>query len=489
MEQEMTNKNKLIFLLGICLLIFSCGEKPEKTEMTVLIRMMDIQDLWFREKMKEFENQNQVKINVVTFDQVEDVKEMIDLEKKSGKKTIGLVKTAMEMVYPLASQNYLIPPVEIIGPSHLDEDLKEYLPEALEIGTIENKVYYIPRKLETYLMFFLKSKVQDALDNWEKDRKGINQLLKSVNNYGLPQGYQLESDPQEWDYYDLAVLSHYWANHPYQGLKLPRMAHRGKRYAGTVNELVTRIYQLGGGQEDILSMTTDPVIDCFQWESFFIQNNLYHPGMWEQAWSGGNIWKAISQGEVFLCFLHQIDLFFVHGGSDPTMTGYLLDPEEMGVSIMPKGVSLDLTEEGQARREGGHFSNLYGWWWGIPVTSPDPKLSYKLARFITSKANQIEECSRFGMYPIRLDVIDNLEQAFDASWKQEIFRVSRLQFESGTEATPQLTQWPQIGKNYLDAWYEIAVDKRLLEGKEIAKTLDKYAQFNQAILSSAQAEK
>lgn len=485
----MTFKIKLFCVLGICLLIFSCGEKPEKTEMTVLIRMMDIQDLWFREKVKEFEKENQVKINVVTFDQVEDVKEMIDLEKKSGKKTIGLVKTAMEMVYPLASQNYLIAPEEIIGPSQLDEDLKEYLPEALEIGTLENRVYYIPRKLETYLMFFLKSKVQDALDNWEKDRRGINQLLKSVNGYGLPQGYQLESDPQEWDYYDLAVLSHYWANHPYQGLKLPRMAHRGKRYAGTVNELVTRIYQLGGGQEDILSMTTDPVIDCFQWESFFIQNNLYHPGMWEQAWSGGNIWKAISQGEIFLCFLHQIDLFFVHGGSDPTMTGYLLEPEDMGISIMPKGVSLDLNKGGQPQREGAHFSNLYGWWWGIPVTSPDPKLSYKLARFITSKANQIEECSRFGMYPIRLDVIDNLEQAFDASWKQEIFRVSRLQFESGTEATPQLTQWPQIGKNYLDAWYEIAVDKRLLERKEIAKTLDKYAQLNQAILSSAQAEK
>ena len=339
MEQNMTFKIKLFCVLGICLLIFSCGEKPEKTEMTVLIRMMDIQDLWFREKMKEFENQNQVKINVVTFDQVEDVKEMIDLEKKSGKKTIGLVKTAMEMVYPLASQNYLIAPEEIVGPSQLDKDLKEYLPEALEIGTLENKVYYIPRKLETYLMFFLKSKVQDALDNREKDLKGINQLLKSVNGYGLPQGYQLESDPQKWDYYDLAVLSHYWANHPYQGLKLPRMAHRGKRYAGTVNELVTRIYQLGGGQEDILSVTTDPVIDCFQWESFFIQNNLYHPGMWEQAWSGGNIWKAISQGEVFLCFLHQIDLFFVHGGSDPTMTGYLLDPEDMGMAIMPKGVS------------------------------------------------------------------------------------------------------------------------------------------------------
>lgn len=456
--------------------------------MTVLIRMMDIQDLWFREKMKEFEKQNQVKINVVTFDQVEDVREMIDLEIKSGKKTIGLVKTAMEMVYPLANQNYLIPLEDIVDPSQLEKNLKEYLPEALEVGTIDNKVYYIPRKLETYLLFFLKSKVQDVLNNWEKNRDKINQLLKNVNGSGLPKGYQLESDPQDWDYYDLVVLSYFWANHPYQGLTLPRMAHRGKRYAGTVNELITRINQLGGEKDDVLSMIADPVIDCLQWESFFIQNNLYHSGMWEQAWSGGDIWKAISQGEVFLGFLHQIDLFFVHGGSDPTMIGYLSEPEDMGISIMPKGVSLDLTQEWQPQREGGHFSNLYGWWWGIPITSPDPKLSYKLARFITSKENQIEECSRFGMYPVRNDVLDNLEQAFDALWKQEIFKVSRLQFKSGTQTTPQLSQWPQIGKNYLDAWYEIAVDKRLLKRSEIAKALDKYAQLNQTILSSTKAE-
>ncbi len=484
----MTFRNKLLGLLGICLLILSCGDKPEKTEMTVLIRMMDIQDLWFREKMKEFERENQVEINVVTFDQVEDVREMIVLERKSGKKTIGLVKTAMEMVYPLADQDYMIPLEEVVHPSQLEKDLKEYLPQALKVGTIKNKVYYIPRKLETYLVFFLKSKVKDALANWHENREGIHKLLKSTNGYGLPEGYRLESDPNEWDYYDLAVLSYFWANHPYQGLTLPRVAHRGKRYAGTVNELITRIYQLGGDEEDVLSMATAPVIDCFQWESFFIENNLYHPGMWEQAWSGGNIWKAISQGEVFLCFLHQIDLFFVHGGSDPTMTGYLSDPEDMGISIMPQGISLDLTEEGRPEREGGHFSNLYGWWWGIPVTSPDPKLSYKLARFITSQENQIEECSRFGMYPVRKDVIDNLEQAFDASWKQEIFRVSRLQFDSGTQAAPQLSQWPRIGKNYLDAWYEIAVDKRLLRRSEIAKSLIKYAQLNQTILSSAKAE-
>jgi ABC-type glycerol-3-phosphate transport system substrate-binding protein len=171
------------------------------------------------------------------------------------------------------------------------------------------------------------------------------------------------------------------------------------------------------------------------------------------------------------------------------MSGYLSHPPDLGVSIMPKGVSLELTEDGRPKREGGHLSNLYGWWWGIPVTSPDPELSYQLARFITSKEFQIEECSRFGMFPIRRDVLDDLGKAFDQEWKQTIFQATKLQFQSGAKELPRLSQWAQMGKNYLDAWYDISVEKKQIKLKEISGSLKDYAQKNQAILSSSQAEK
>jgi ABC-type glycerol-3-phosphate transport system substrate-binding protein len=479
----------LSVLLLALITTLSCGKKEEKTEMTVLIRMMDIQDLWFRQKMEEFEKQNQVKLNVVTFDQIEDVKGMIELEMKTGGKKIGLVKTAREMIYPLAKENLMLPLQEIVDSVQLAKDLAEYLPLAVKGGEVEGEVYYIPRKLETYLLFYLESRVKDALQNWEKQKPEIDRIIEEVNGFGLPEGYELDEDPAHWDYYDLAVLGYYWAHNPYQGLNIPRIAHRGKRYAGTVNEMATRIFQLGGNADDLLKMNTDPVIDFFQWESFFVENGLYHPSMWEKGWSGGDIWRAISDGQVFLAYMHQIDLFFLHGGSDPTMLGYLSDPEDMGIAVMPEGVSLELRADGKPVREGFHKSNFYGWWWGIPVTSPDPALSYKLARFITSYENQIEECTRFGMFPVRKDILDNIEKAFDSEWKQKIFEVTRAQFEQGTENTPDVSQWPQIQKTYLDAWYDLAVNQHNVNREIISQGIEKYARLNQSILSSVSAER
>jgi hypothetical protein len=92
------------------------------------------------------------------------------------------------------------------------------------------------------------------------------------------------------------------------------------------------------------------------------------------------------------------------------------------------------------------------------------------------------------MFPIRNDVLDDLAQAFDQKWKQQIFEVTRLQFESGTKEFPRLKEWPQMGKNYLDAWYDISVGKKHVKREEISGSLKDYAQTNQAILSSSKAE-
>lgn len=435
----------------------SKGETQTK-EMTIVIRMMDAQDQWFRDKIKEFESKKGVKITVATFDQFVDLEKMLELEKSKGKSVIGLVKTPKEMVYTLQSKGYIMP---IKGAGATDSDLKDYTKMSLEIGKIGGKYYYIPRKLETNVMLFLQSKVDDAVQNWKKFEGEINKILEVENGYGLPKGYDLESDPNKWDWYDLIAVSYYWANTQQEdGLTLPRMAHRGKLYGGTMVEIANKVFQAGGTTEDLLKGDTDPVIDALEWEAFFRKNGLYNPSMWEQRWSGGGIWKAMQQGQVYLAFMHQIDAFFIHGvKGNISMQGYLVNPDDMAMAIMPKGASLEL-KDGKPVREGGHHAQLVGWWWGIPVSTPNAKLSYELARWITSPEVHSEESTTFGMMPVTSEVTDNLEKYFKESWKKAVFKVASKQFEAGVQELPVITTWPSIQQKWLEIWDKIVAQAK-----------------------------
>jgi ABC-type glycerol-3-phosphate transport system substrate-binding protein len=431
------------------------GKKFKTDEITIYIRMMEMQDKWFRENIiKSFEKKYGVKVNVRTYETSVDLENVLKLDK--DKKTIALVKTLHSDLVPFVEKGLMMDLESAVGDRY-KKDIEEYIDIAVKMGTINGKVYYIPRKIETNTLLYLKSKVKDAVENWTKFENEINEMFKAENGVGLPEGYTLEKDPNKWDWYDLAVVGYYWANTEYDGKKEPRIAHRAKRYEGSVTELMTKVYQAGGTQEDALKMNTDPVKDTMKWEVFFKKNNLYNPGMWEEGWSGGNIWEAMAKGKVYLAFMHQIDAFFIHGGSNPNMTGYLADPDDMGLAIMPKGVSLEL-ENGKPVREGSHASQLAGFWWGIPTSTPDPELSYELARWITNAENHKAEAQQFGMMPIRKDIVDDLEGTFAEEWMQEVFDIANKQVEAGVQPIPQVSTWPEYVELYLNAWYDIVVE-------------------------------
>jgi len=141
------------------------------------------------------------------------------------------------------------------------------------------------------------------------------------------------------------------------------------------------------------------------------------------------------------------------------MTGYLTDPDDMGVALVNKGVSLELDANGKPVREGGHISNFTGWWWGIPKTSPDPELSYKLARFITSPEWHGKESATFGMMPVRKDIYADLAATFPEDWMQMVFDTSLAQLESGTVRHPAVPTIASISQTYRNAWYDICTGK------------------------------
>jgi maltose-binding protein MalE len=422
--------------------------------------MMDQQDQWFRQElMPRAEKELGVKINVATFNNFEDIEQMVKMEKDAGKNTIALVKTPLSEVNPMVNLGLILALNDILDAETLEKDLAEYIDSAVDFGTIDGKTYYIPRKLEANTFLYLTSKVEEAVEDWEDLEDEINAMFEAHNGYGLPEGYELEEDPNEWDWYDVAVVAYYWANTEGEdGLTMARLAHRGKDYGGTTSELQTKLYQMNGTADDFFAMNTEPVVDVFEWEAFYVDNGLYNPAMWEQSWSGGGIWNAFSQGQVYAAFMHQIDAFFIHGGSNPSMQGYLEDPDEMATAIMPQGMSLAL-DNGVPVRVGKHASNFSGWWWGIPVTTPDAELSYKLARFITNYENHKEECSNFGMMPVRNDVYEDLAGAFKEPWMQDVFKTGLAQFDAGVEQPPLSTNIAQIGSIWRKAWYDIVTKK------------------------------
>jgi ABC-type glycerol-3-phosphate transport system substrate-binding protein len=182
--------------------------------------------------------------------------------------------------------------------------------------------------------------------------------------------------------------------------------------------------------------------------------------MWQDPWRGANLYNGIKDGKVFLTFLQQIDCFNVHGWpDDPGMPTYLPDINDMGLSVMPQAVSFELTPQGKPVISGTRSVSTGGWWWGIPASCPNPQLAYEFARFITSKANQALECSKFGMIPVRKDILLKLPDVFSQGWVGDIFKTSVDQVTANALTTvPLVKGYPQVAQNLIDAWYGLCVE-------------------------------
>jgi ABC-type glycerol-3-phosphate transport system substrate-binding protein len=232
----MKNVIKSVFVVLCMAVVMSVlpqtGEAVE--EVTILIRMMDMQDQWFRKELiPKAEEELGVKIHVATFNNEEDIEQMVKMEKEAGKKTIALVKTPQAEVDPMVKLELLLALEDIVDADTLQKDLVEYVESAVQFGTFDGKTYYVPRKLETNTFLYLESQVEEAVDNWIDMEEEIQAMFKKHNGYGLPADYELEDDPNEWDWFDLAVVSYYWANTEGEdGLTVPRMATGEKITAG-----------------------------------------------------------------------------------------------------------------------------------------------------------------------------------------------------------------------------------------------------------------
>ncbi|MBD3322730.1 MAG: extracellular solute-binding protein, partial [Chitinivibrionales bacterium] len=355
-------------------------------------------------------------------------------------------------------QDMIMPLNSFLSPDQIKEFTESYLLTSL--GKRGDSYYYVPRKFETRIMVYRKSRVADAIATWRDHKDSIQAALTAINGYGLPAAYHLEPDPGAWDYFDIFVCGWVWAHSSYGGRKVPRVAHRGKRYSGTSLRIVDRIFQCGGDSSSVLTISGDAVADAVHWETIYAAAGIYNKKMWEEQWSGVGVWEGFKSGEVFLAFMTQIDCFFIHGTGKDGLAGYLENPGDMGVAVMPAGCSAELDTKGMIAREGSKSITTGGWWWGIPAHAPDPALSYKLARHITSPENQIQGCSRFGMIPVQKSILSDMSMMFGGGWITGVYEVSfRQLMENKFTVVPSNPHFAEISTYYLDIWEDIVVNK------------------------------
>ncbi len=456
---------KIVAGIAGLILLGACGKKGPKEELNVLIRMMPAQQRYFKNQvLPAFEKKHNCKVRLTTFNNSSDLDRMLKLDAKKSEPQISLVKVPFEITRQLVEDGLIQRLNSVTSPEQVKMDMAVYHPIASALAMINRDYYYIPRKLETRVLFYRKSKVKHALLKFSNYREAINTELKEINGYGLPLGYSLEENPAKWDLYDLYTIGSIWSKEEYNGSKRGRIAHRGARYNGTSQFMLDRAFQLGATQDDIRRMTGDAVEEMFLWEQAFIKNGLYNSGMWEDPWRGSHIYNAIKDGKAFLAYLQQIDLFNIHGWpEDPGMPSYLENPDDMGVAIVPNGVSFSLTSEGKPEIEGTRKISTGGWWWGVPTAAPKAELAYELAKSITSQISNAKESSQFGMIPVRKDLLENLSNVFDEGWVGEIYKTSIEQIslqlaDSVITLVPLDKEYPKISDNYIDAWYDLAVD-------------------------------
>jgi len=446
----------LLFIALLCL-VLGCAARRE---VTLLIHMMPEQEAYFKENIvAPFEAKNRCKVNVISYADIGGVAQAL----RDNPKKVVLVKTPFEQTQALRDQGLVMSVDSAAGLRTAGEIKDRYF--LLNLCTYDNKLYYFPRKFETRILVYLKSKVSQAVMSWGDQRDDIDSILKAYNGFGLPSGYALESDPNQWDYYDLFVAGYYWA-HQDSTKVTPKIGTRGKRYSGTCQSLVDRIYSLGGTSNNVLSMEGEPVVEMFEWEALFARENIVNPKCWVEGWSGTDIWNGFKNGDVYLSFMTQLDCFFLHGNYSKEQPGYVDNPDDLGFAVMPKGVSVELDMNGRYAKEGSHTVSTGGWWWGIPYDSPYPDISVKLAEWILGSDNQVKESAQFGMIPVRKDILGDLGLLYGKNWISDVYNISLKQLVFNKYTTvPLYKKYSDLEQVYLDAWFDIVAKGNWGTGK------------------------
>ena len=87
---------------------------------------------------------------------------------------------------------------------------------------------------------------------------------------------------------------------------------------------------------------------------------------------------------------------------------------------------------------------------------------------ITGTKNQIQECSRFGMIPVRKDILGDMSMMFGGGWITKVYETSFQQLSLNKNVVvPTNKAYDPVSVLYLDAWYDIVVSRNWSPDKKV----------------------
>lgn len=435
------------------LLINLHPERPHlarRTKARILLRASEPRIRWMREnEFAEFAVANDVEFELVGARTFEDVHQKL-IEEKQHPAGLLLADVDDEHARELKDGGLVRPIADGADPADLGQTLAELIPEATARGAVDGKQWYLPKRALVNVAVYLRPAIEDAYLHWEEDRKEIDAALKEANGAGLPKDFRLHRTPDRWDSFDLFVAAWTWAHHPARWAEASRRISAESSLAPVIaprvawpcgdsedgaDELLNALFRHGMTEQQLGHFDAAPLLDTLQWQALFRKHGLL-PAQCEK---GGMEQREVNglfhERKLAWASIDQADSLWLHGGArrdaEPGMPG----AGDLSWATLPQGASAELSR-GQPARRGRSFAFEEVHLWAVPIRSPDPRLAFQVARFLSQRGLQHREAEAEGMLPVREDLRRDYPIAFRLEWMQRMLDASFRQLERGTADLP-----------------------------------------------------
>jgi hypothetical protein len=443
------------------LLINLAPDRPHLTrkhKVRVLVRAGAARAAWMKANIfDEFGAANDLDIEPVTAKDFSEVAAVIQAEKE---KPTGLLLADVndEISDSLRSTGAVLPMQDYADPAEVAAAIADYQPEAIERATVDKKLWFVPKRALVDVAAWLRPAVEDLYLNWEKDRPAIEAALREANGFGLPRSYDLEKTPDGWDSFDLFVAGWYWAHHPapWAGpgdtAPAPRLAWRIGLNDAALDDLIGAFYRHGFKDEDVGKLDTAAIVDALQWRALFRKHHLLaRVAEDDRGLDAMAVNALLKQRSIAWAPIDQADSLWVHGGSrreaEPGMRG----AGDLDWAGMPAGTSVELDQKTrEPARPGRSFSLEEVHFWAIPARASEPRLAFRLARFVTQRGLQQRETEAMGLLPVRRDLAEDYPILFRLDWMQRMLDASYRQIAKGSGDMPDAIAADGYDKVYTD---------------------------------------